>query len=43
MVVIPPHHELRRRAALRAKELGKGVPEESVNAMKGEDPPNEVV
>ena len=36
VVVIPPHHELRRRAALRAKEMGRGVPEEAVNAMKGE-------
>eukprot|EP00731_Ephydatia_muelleri_P022197 Em0014g788a len=34
VVVIPPHHELRRRAALRAKEMGKAVPEEAVNAMK---------
>lgn len=38
VVVIPPHHELRRRAALRAKEMGKAVPEEAVNAMKGEVP-----
>ena len=36
VVVIPPHHELRRRAALRAKEMGKTLPDEAVNAMKGE-------
>ena len=35
-MVIPPHHELRRRAALRAKDMGKMVPDEAVNAMKGE-------
>ena len=34
--VIPPHHELRKRTAKRNEETGKAVPEDAINAMKGE-------
>ena len=34
--VIPPHHELRKRTAKRNDETGKSVPEDAINAMKGE-------
>ena len=36
VVVIPPHHELRKRTAMRAKEMGDPVPEDALNAMRGE-------
>ena len=35
VVVIPPHHELRKRTAMRNKEMGDPVPEDALNAMKG--------
>lgn len=35
VVVIPPHHELRKRTAKRTDEMGKEVPEDAINAMKG--------
>ena len=35
IVVIPPHHELRKRIARRNEEMGSPVPEEAINAMKG--------
>ena len=34
--VIPPHHELRKRTARRNEEMGLPVPEDAINAMKGE-------
>ena len=34
--VIPPHHELRKRTAKRNDEVGQSVPEEAINALKGE-------
>ena len=37
VVVIPPHHELRKRTAMRNKEMGDPVPEDALNAMKGEE------
>ena len=36
VVVIPPHHELRKRTAQRTKEMGDPVPEDALNAMRGE-------
>ena len=36
VVVIPPHHELRKRTAMRTKEMGDPVPEDALNAMRGE-------
>ena len=36
VVVIPPHHELRKRTAMRSKEMGDPVPEDALNAMRGE-------
>ncbi len=36
LVVIPPHHELRRRTNRRNEEMGSPVPEDAINAMKGE-------
>ena len=36
VVVIPPHHELRKRTAARNKEMGDPLPEDALNAMKGE-------
>lgn len=36
VVVIPPHHELRKRTAMRNKEMGDPVPEDALNAMRGE-------
>ena len=38
-VVVPPHHELRRRTGLRNAEMGTPVPESAINAMKGEHTP----
>ncbi len=38
VVVVPPHHELRRRTSLRNDEMGGPVPEDAINAMKGELP-----
>ncbi len=35
IVVIPPHHELRKRTAKRSDEMGKEVPDDAINAMKG--------
>lgn len=35
VVVIPPHHELRRRKAERLRESGSEVPEDAIKAMKG--------
>ena len=35
-VVIPPHHELRKRTARRTEEMGFPVPDDAINAMKGE-------
>ncbi len=35
-IVVPPHHELRRRTALRNEEMGGPLPEDVINAMKGE-------
>lgn len=35
VVVIPPHHELRKRTARRNEEMGSPVPLEAINAMKG--------
>ena len=35
-VVVPPHHELRRRTSLRNAEMGTPLPESAINAMKGE-------
>lgn len=35
VVVIPPHHELRKRTAKRTEEMGSPVPTEAINAMKG--------
>ena len=37
VVVIPPHHELRKRTAMRNKEMGDPVPEDALNAMRGEE------
>ena len=37
VVVIPPHHELRKRTASRNKEMGDLIPEDALNAMKGEE------
>ena len=37
VVVIPPHHELRKRTTARNKEMGDPVPEDALNAMKGEE------
>lgn len=37
-VVVPPHHELRRRTAIRNDEMGGPLPEDVINAMKGELP-----
>ena len=34
-VVVPPHHELRRRTALRNEEMGGPLPDDVINAMKG--------
>jgi heterogeneous nuclear ribonucleoprotein U-like protein 1 len=34
VVVIPPHHELRKRTAMRTKEMGDPVPEDALNAMR---------
>ena len=34
--MIPPHHELRKRTARRNEEMGLPVPEDAINAMKGE-------
>ena len=34
-MVIPPHHELRKRTARRNDEMGSPVPLEAINAMKG--------
>ena len=36
VVVIPPHHELRKRTARRNEEMGQPVPDDAINAMKGE-------
>jgi len=36
IVVIPPHHELRKRTARRTEEMGFPVPDDAINAMKGE-------
>ena len=35
MVIIPPHHELRRRRAEKVKQDGYEVPQDALNAMKG--------
>lgn len=35
VVIIPPHHELRKRTSRRAEEMGSSVPPETINAMKG--------
>lgn len=35
VVVIPPHHELRKRTSRRNEEMGTSVPLEAINAMKG--------
>ena len=36
VVVVPPHHILRQRTAKRNQEMGQPVPEDVINAMKGE-------
>ena len=36
VVVIPPHHELRKRMARRNDEMGQPVPDDAIKAMKGE-------
>jgi hypothetical protein len=36
VVVVPPHHILRQRTAKRNQEMGQPVPEDAINAMKGE-------
>ena len=36
LIVIPPHHELRRRTSRRTDEMGSAIPIDAVNAMKGE-------
>lgn len=36
VVVVPPHHILRQRTAKRTQEMGQPVPEDAINAMKGE-------
>ena len=36
VVVVPPHHILRQRTAKRNSEMGQPVPEDAINAMKGE-------
>ncbi len=35
-VVVPPHHELRRRTGLKNEEMGGPLPDDVINAMKGE-------
>lgn len=35
VVVIPPHHELRKRTSRRSEETGSSVPLDVINAMKG--------
>ena len=35
-VVVPPHHILRQRTAKRNQEMGQPIPEDAINAMKGE-------
>ena len=35
-MVIPPHHELRKRTSQRTEEMGFPVPDDAINAMKGE-------
>ena len=36
ILIIPPHHELRKRTAKRTEEMGSAVPPDVINAMKGE-------
>ena len=36
ILVIPPHHELRKRTAKRNEDMGQAVPDDAINAMKGE-------
>ena len=36
VVVVPPHHVLRQRTSKRNTEMGQPVPEDAINAMKGE-------
>ncbi len=35
VVVIPPHHELRKRVAKRTDEMGSPIPQDAIDAMKG--------
>ena len=35
VVVIPPHHELRKRIAKRTEEMGSPIPQDAIDAMKG--------
>ena len=35
VVVIPPHHELRKRTSRRCEETGSPLPLSVINAMKG--------
>ena len=35
VVVIPPHHELRKRVAKRTDEMGSPLPPDAIDAMKG--------
>lgn len=39
VVVIPPHHELRKRVSMRSKDMGDPVPDDALNAMKGQFEP----
>ena len=36
VVVVPPHHVLRQRTSKRNQEMGQPVPDDVINAMKGE-------